>query len=141
MPTAHGCEIERQARWAIGPVFRGSIMPREVNILSPAAAEVFRRKREARLGFALENLLDGSIENDTWNAADEQMRAVGGLLLTHEDDGPFLLRLNPSYTDFMIVGNLQSACVVDEGVFQRLMQYPGYGNIYEACLPFMVKLD
>ncbi len=30
---------------------------------------------------------------------------------------------------------------VDEGVFQRNVKYPGYTDIYEACLPYMEKKD
>jgi hypothetical protein len=31
--------------------------------------------------------------------------------------------------------------VVDEGVFQRNIKYPGYEEIYKACLPYMEKKD
>ncbi|KAJ5918305.1 hypothetical protein N7454_010680 [Penicillium verhagenii] len=41
LSTVFGCEIERQARLVIRLVFRGSIMPRELNTLSPVAWEFF----------------------------------------------------------------------------------------------------
>jgi len=69
------------------------------------------------------------------------MRAVGELMRTHKADGPFVLGARPSYADFFVTGCLQSARVVDEGVFQRHVKYPGFKEIYEACLPYMEKRD
>lgn len=37
----------------------------------------------------------------------------------NQDEGPFILGARPSYTDFFVVGSIQSARVIDEGVFQR----------------------
>jgi glutathione S-transferase len=69
------------------------------------------------------------------------MTAQGELMLTNQAKGPFVLGEKPSYTDFFLAGNLQSARVIDEGVFQRLIRYPGYGEIYNACEPYMEKKD
>ena len=69
----------------------------------------------------------------------DDIRAVGELMRTHKADGPFVLGARPSYTDFFITGSLQCARAVDEGVFQRNIKYPGYEEIYEACLPYMQK--
>jgi glutathione S-transferase len=134
-----GREIEAKAR--AGPVFRTSVVPREIGILSPRSQEYFRRKLEASLGHRLEDLLDSDKEEQAWNAASDNMRAVGELMRTHKADGPFVLGSRPSLTDFFITGNLQLARVVDEGVFQRIIKFPGYGEIYEACLPYMEKKD
>jgi glutathione S-transferase len=136
-----GREIEAKARSVLGMAFRTSVMPREMGILSPRAQEYFRRTREALLGHRLEDLLDPDKEEQTWNAVGNGMRAVGELMRTHKADGPFVLGARPSYTDFFIAGSLQSARVVDEGVFQRNIKYPGYEEIYEACLPYMEKKD
>ena len=136
-----GGEIETKARTAVGAAFRTSVMPREMGILSPRAQEYFRRTREAQLGHRLEDLLDSDKEEQMWNAVSDGMRAVGEQMLTHKANGPFVLGAQPSGTDFFIAGSLQSARVVDEGVFQRIVQYPGYGEIYEACRPFMEKKD
>jgi len=136
-----GREIEAKARAVAGTVFRTSVMPREMGILSPRAQEYFRRTREASLGHRLEDLLDPDKEEQSWNAAGDGMRAVGELMRTHKANGPFVLGARPSYTDFFIAGSLQSARVVDEGVFQRNIKYPGYREIYEACLPYMEKKD
>jgi glutathione S-transferase len=134
-----GGEIEAKARAVAGKAFRVSVMPRELGILSPRAQEYFRRTREASLGHPLENLLDK--EEQIWNEMGDGMRAVGELMLTHKAEGPFVLGAQPSYTDFFIAGSLQSARVVDEGVFQRNIKYPGYKEIYEACQPYMEKKD
>ncbi|KAJ5127288.1 hypothetical protein N7448_008067 [Penicillium atrosanguineum] len=134
-----GVEIEAKARRVVGVVFRSAVMPREINILSPRAREYFRRTREASLGHPLEDLLVN--EEESWNAASDNMRAVGELMQTNKADGPFVLGAKPSYTDFFIAGSLQSARVIDEGVFQRITKYPGYKEIYEACLPYMEKKD
>ena len=136
-----GREIETKARSAVGPAFGASVMPREIYILSPRAQEYFRSTREASLGRRLEDLLDPKKEEQAWAAVADKMRAVGELMLTHKVDGPFVLGAQPSYTDFFIAGSLQSARVVDEVVFQRCIKYPGYHNIYEACLPYMQKKD
>ncbi|KAL2670368.1 hypothetical protein Neosp_014835 [[Neocosmospora] mangrovei] len=136
-----GREIETKARSAVGPAFGASVMPREIHILSPRAQEYFRSTRESSLGRRLEDLLDVKKEEQAWAAVADKMRAVGELMLTHKVDGPFVLGAQPSYTDFFIAGSLQSARVVDEVVFQRCIKYPGYHNIYEACLPYMQKKD
>lgn len=136
-----GREIEARARAVGGAAFRMSLMPREIGILSPRAAEYFRRTREALLGHRLEDLLDPEKEEQCWNELDDGMRSVGELMQTHKADGPFVLGAQPSYTDFFITGSLQCARVVDEGVFQRNIKYPGYKDIYEACLPYMEKKD
>ncbi|KAK9241956.1 hypothetical protein V1506DRAFT_130765 [Lipomyces tetrasporus] len=136
-----GREIEAKVRAVVGPAVHKSLMPREIGILSPRAQEYFRRTREASLGLRLEDLLDPDKEEQGWNAVGDGMRAVGELMRTHKADGPFVLGARPSYTDFFITGSLQSARVVDEGVFQRTIKYPGYEEIYEACLPYMEKKD
>ncbi|KAL2817298.1 hypothetical protein BDW59DRAFT_152771 [Aspergillus cavernicola] len=134
-----GREIETISRGVVGPIFRVSVMPREIGILSVRAQEYFRRTREAQLGHGLEELL--LQEEERWNGVEDSMRAVGELMQTHKADGPFVLGARPSYTDFFIAGNLQSARVIDESVFQRIVKYPGYKEVYEACLPYMEKKD
>ncbi|KAG6358620.1 hypothetical protein INS49_012138 [Diaporthe citri] len=137
-----GREIEARARAVIGPIMSKSVMPREIRILAPRAAEYFRRTREANLvGRQLEDLLDPASEDQAWAEADGPMDAVGKLIRTNAADGPFVLGARPSYTDFFIAGALQSARTVDEGVFGRLVKYPGYSDVYSACLPYMGKID
>ncbi|EOD45403.1 hypothetical protein M1821_004463 [Neofusicoccum parvum] len=137
-----GREIEAGARAQAGTAFRASVLPREAGVLSPRAQEYFRRTREAALGHRLEDLLDPpGREDQAWAAVDGAMRAVSDLMRTHAADGPFVLGARPSGTDFFIAGALQSARVVDEGVFQRSVKYPGYKQIYDACLPYMEKKD
>lgn len=64
-----GREIEAKGRGVVGPVFRVSVMPREINILSPRAQEYFRRSREASLGHPLEDLLlDKEGEEKAWQS-------------------------------------------------------------------------
>ncbi|TVY30815.1 Glutathione S-transferase-like protein ustS [Lachnellula hyalina] len=113
-----GREIESKARVVVGMAFRTSVMPREMGILSPRAQEYFRRTREAAFGHPLEDLLDPGKEDQAWIAVSDSMRLVGELILTHK-----------------------STRVVHEEVFQRITKYPGYREVYEACLPYMVKKD
>lgn len=136
-----GREIEARARAVIGPIMSKSVMPREIRILAPRAAEYFRRTREASLGRPIEDLLDPALEDRSWAEADGPMEAVGKLIRTNAADGPFVLGARPSYTDFFLAGALQSARTVDEGVFARLVKYPGYSDVYSACLPYMGKID
>ena len=125
----------------LGKAIYSSVMPREIRILSPRSQEYFRRTREANLGHRLEDLLDGDKEEQVWNNVSGAMSAVGELIRTNKADGPFVLGARPSYTDFFIAGSLQSIRMVDEGVSQRMLGYPGYGEVYEACLPYMEKKD
>ncbi|KAL7932746.1 hypothetical protein V8C35DRAFT_72092 [Trichoderma chlorosporum] len=134
-----GSEIEVKVRSLVAPALYTSIMPREVHILSPRAQEYFRGSREARLGKKLEDLLEG--EEERWQAVEADRRAVGELMRTNKALGPFVLGAQPSYTDFFIAGSLQSMRVIDEAVFQRSVQCPGFKDIYEACLPYMEKRD
>ena len=136
-----GHEIETKARAVAGAAFRTSLMPRELAILSPRSQAYFRHTREADLGHPLEDLLDAEGEERVWNAMDDGMRAVGELMRTHKAEGPFVLGARPSGTDFFVAGFLQCARTVDEGVFQRNIKYPGYKEVYEACLPYMEKKD
>lgn len=136
-----GREVEARARAVVGVTMYKSLVPREVKILAPRAAEYFRRTREATVGRKLEDLLDPAAEEETWAAAEGVVDEVGRLMQTNAAEGPFVLGARPSYTDFFIAGALQSARMIDGGVFERLAKKPGYGDIYSACLPFMTKND
>jgi len=136
-----GREIETKVRTVVGPTLRNSVLPREINILSPRAQEYFQRAHEAELGHLIEDLRDHGKEEQSWRAINDAMRAVGELMLTHKADGPFILGARPSYADFFIAGNLQCVRVIDEGVFQRIVSYPGFKDIYKACLPYMERQD
>ncbi|KAE8133532.1 hypothetical protein BDV38DRAFT_286714 [Aspergillus pseudotamarii] len=116
-----GREIEAKSRAVVGPIFFTSVMPREIGILSPRAQEYFRRTREASLGHRLEDLLDLDKEEQSWDAVEDDTRAVGELMQMNRADGPFLLGARPTYTDFFIAGSLQSARVVEESVFRRFL--------------------
>lgn len=134
-----GREIEAQARAIAGKTFRNSILPREMKILSPRSQEYFRRTREAEFGHPLEDLLDQ--EEDSWNSVAKAIRTIGELMQTNKADGPFVLGAQLSYTDCFIAGYVQNAKMVDERVFQRLMEDPGHRAIYEACLPYTERKD
>lgn len=134
-----GREIEAQGRAIAGKTFRNSILPREMKILSPRSQAYFRRTREAEFGHPLEDLLDQ--EEDSWNSVAEAIGTIGKLMQTNKAGGPFVLGAQLSYTDFFIAGYMQNAKMVDEGVFQRLMEDPGHRAIYEACLPYTERKD
>ena len=139
-----GQEIEAKSRSVIGLAFRTSITPREVHILSPRSADYFRRTREATLspGRRLEDLLPPpEAEDEIWEDAGTEIGVVSELMQTRRNEGPFVLGATPSYTDFFLAGALQSARMVDEGVFQRIVKYHGYKEVYEACLPWLEKND
>lgn len=136
-----GRQIEAQARSVVGSTLSMSLTPREINVLSPRAQEYFRRTREASLGHPLEDLLDLDKEEQTWATLASKINDVGEMMRTNKADGPFVLGAQPSYTDFFIAGSLQCARVVDEEVFQRIAKYPGFGDIYEACVPYMERKD
>lgn len=89
----------------------------------------------------LENLLEGDKEEKAWEGAEEKIRAVGELLLTNREEGRFVLGREPSYEDFFIAGALQSARVIHEETWGRMVAFPGFGSVYEACAPFMERKD
>ncbi|GAM43979.1 hypothetical protein TCE0_060f19229 [Talaromyces pinophilus] len=134
-----GREIEAKSRSTVGRTLGGSIMPREINILSPRSQEYFRRTREASIGRRLEDVLDLAKEEQDWLAVDPELRAVGELMRTNKAEGPFVLGARPTYTDFFIAGALQSARMVHEDTFQRFAKYPGFKDIYEGCRPYMER--
>jgi glutathione S-transferase len=139
-----GGEVERKAKSASAvQAFGVSLMPREVNVLPPRAQEFFRRTREASIGKKLEDLLSDPPGNEerAWAAAADDMRAASELMQTNKDEGPFVLGARPSWIDYFIAGNLQCARVVHEPAFERIVAYPGYRQIYEACQPWMEKKD
>ncbi|ETS82820.1 hypothetical protein PFICI_04696 [Pestalotiopsis fici W106-1] len=134
-----GREIEAKTRQGLALTFRRSLMPREINILSPGAQQFFRRTREAAIGHRLEDLLEGDKEEQAWAEVAETMRSAGELIRTNSAEGPFVLGAHPSYTDFFIAGSLQCARVIDEEVFQKYLRGPGFKEAYDACLPYMEK--
>jgi glutathione S-transferase len=136
-----GTAIEAQAGAVAGAAFRASIMPREILILPPRSQDYFRPRVEKMLGHPLEDLLDAHKEATAWAALEDRMRAVGELMRTNKAEGPFVLGARPSWTDFFVVGVLQCDRTVDEDVFQRFVAFPGYKEVYEACVPFMEKKD
>ncbi len=136
-----GIEVESKARRNGGMALQMSNMAREINILSPRSKEFFRRTREAKLGHPLEELLVRDKEEQAWNAAAEGLRNVGELIRTNKAEGPFILGAIPSYADFFVAGAMQCSRVIDESVFQRMFKYPGFADVYEACLPYMEKRD
>lgn len=136
-------ELLAQVRSAAMLPFRTSVTPREVLILSPPAAAYFRRTREPVVsgGQPLEVLLEGGKEEEAWSAADAELRELGEKLRARRGEGPFIFGAGPTWADFTMFGNLQCARVVDEATFQRLVSYPGLGEVYEAVLPFAGKKD
>lgn len=136
-----GSEIIAQTRAISGAAYRASITPRETHVLCPRSQAYFRRTREAALGHPLEELLDLETEDEVWAAAEAGMGPVGELMKTHRVEGPFILGAKPSWDDFVIVGSVLTARVVEMGVFERLLGFPGYAELYEACKPLMAKED
>ena len=136
-----GLEIAVKLRAAMGSVFRATVMPREICILSPRSREYFERTREVILGHPLKDLLDPEKEKQAWSAAEAARHELEPLMLTHRAEGVFILGARPCLTDFLIAGSLQSARTVDEDIFQRMIQYQTTKDIYEACLPYMEKKD
>ncbi|KAB2569268.1 hypothetical protein DBV05_g12058 [Lasiodiplodia theobromae] len=142
-PSGHDLAIQSRARAAVGPAFRTSITPRELRILSPRSQEYFRRTREAALGVQrLEELLEPpGKEEEVWRGVEGAMREVGEMMRTSKAEGPFVLGERPCQTDFWIAGALQAARVVDEGVWRRVVAFPGFAEVYGACEGWMGKMD
>ncbi|KAK6440252.1 hypothetical protein LTR95_003517 [Oleoguttula sp. CCFEE 5521] len=137
-----GTKIEAHGRAFLGPVLSITVPPREIDHLSPRAAEFFRRTREARWGRTLESLIEGDNEEQAWAAAHEGLKEQDKLIKTHRAEGPFVLGAKPSYTDFFTVGVMESTRMVHEKSFRRHMkEVEGTQAIYAACLPWMVKRD
>lgn len=135
-----GDKVVAQLWAAASSTFRASIMPREVNILYPRSAEYFRRTHMGGLAdLSPKELLDPQKEDEAWKAVDGSMREAGEMMQKNKADGPFVLGASPSYADFKIVAALQSGRMVDEGIFQRMVAYPGFKEVYKACEPYREK--
>ncbi|KAH0437116.1 hypothetical protein CcaCcLH18_03984 [Colletotrichum camelliae] len=138
--TPRDAEIIAKLRDVAGPIAFASVMPREPAILSPRAAEYFRRSREAGLGGkTLEDVLAG--EEAVWEKAQEGLREFDGLVKEVRGGKAFVGGDEPSLTDFFIAGGLQSLRTVEEGLFERYVKWENLKGIYEACVPWMDKKD
>lgn len=89
----------------------------------------------------IEDLLVPGREGESWKSIDEDLRSLGELIMKARGDGPFVLGKQVSYIDFFITGFLEFGRVADQSVFERFRKYPGFIEIYEACRPFMNKVD
>ena len=132
-------EIAARSRSSIGRASQASLIPREIKILSPRSQEYFRRTREEALGQPLENLL--AEEEQRWEAVKTELQAINDLLLATKSGKPYLLGSQPSSTDVFLGGALQSMRVIDQGIFERVAQYPGYRAVYDSMVEFMDKRD
>ncbi|CAI6339586.1 unnamed protein product [Periconia digitata] len=141
LSTDWGQEIEKKARGLLGPVLRTSIVPREILILSPRSQDYFRRTREEAFGRRLEELLDEGKEEEMGRELDGEMVGVGGMMRRDAGGAGFVFGEEPCYTDFLIAGAMESVRMVDEGIFQRMVKYRGFSDVYTACLPLMEKND
>lgn len=145
-PVPLTSELGTEVQGKVGPPFyqihRRSLSPREVNILSPSSQDYFRGKLEPTYGHPLEDLLaDPKEEEANWAAVQDSLAEVNDLLRTNEAEGPFILGKEPSFADFALAGSLQFGREIDENVFQRVMDYPRFRGIYEACSPWMERKD
>jgi hypothetical protein len=47
----------------------------------------------------------------------------------------------PSMTDFFVAGSMETARVVDEAVFERMVGVKGFKEVYEGCAEWMDRRD
>ncbi|KAI8231828.1 Glutathione S-transferase-like protein ustS [Colletotrichum sp. SAR 10_96] len=138
--TPRDAEIIAKLRDVAGPIAFASVTPREPGMLSPRAAEYFRRSREAGLGGkTLEDVLAG--EEGVWEKAQEGLREFDELVKEVRGGKAFVGGDEPSLTDFFIAGGLQSMRTVDEGLFERYTKWENLKGVYEACVPWMDEKD
>jgi hypothetical protein len=93
------------------------------------------------LGCKLEELLSDGKEDEAWEGVRETMSELGEMMLGSCDGGPCVAGDRPSGTDFFIAGSMQTARVVDEGVFERMVGVRGFREVYEGCLGYMGRVD
>lgn len=138
-----GDEIVSKAAAALDPVFGPCLTPTEITMLSPRAQVYFRTTREKMFGCKIEELISGDKAEQIWAGAATEIQRVNAIVEKQKESsrGPFLFGKEPTFSDFVIAGALQSARAIDQGVFERTMGYPGFKGIYEACEPYMAKKD
>ncbi|KAJ5998979.1 hypothetical protein N7451_006789 [Penicillium sp. IBT 35674x] len=130
-----GYDIELHIHESICLVFSKLIEPSfHINLPQRTLEAVFKGTAER----------DGPISSavdmkENANRLKEKMCDLMEVLLNHQNNGPFMMGAQPCYTDFLLVGILACAQVVDEEIFKRLAKYLLFGKPYEACLPFMEK--
>ena len=127
--------VMTEGRFMLAKLFSASLTPRETRILSPRAADYFRTTREANMdGKPLESLLEE--EESSWSSLDAQLRSLGADIEARETKGPFLTGETPSIVDITLAAAMHNAKMVHEPTFTRLCSYPGFEQIYAACIPF-----
>lgn len=121
------------------PLYTVSVIPRSLRILNMKSATIFRRIQESKHGCTLETLLVD--EDEVWDEKLLQLEQLERKLRTLKANQAFLgSRESPCLADFVIAGAIQSARVVNRGVFRRMMIYPGLASIYRSCLPFLGQM-
>lgn len=132
-----GYDIERQINDASCLAFSKLIQP-SVHTILPQRTLDAMFKGHGKRGGPSHPAVDMEENAD---ALKDKMCDLMEVLLSHQNNGPFLMGAQPCYTDFLLVGTLACAKVVDEDIFKRLAKYSLFGKPYEACLPFMEKKD
>lgn len=132
-----GYDIERQINDASCLAFSKLIQP-SVHTILPQRTLNAIFKGPAEQGGRIHYAVDMEENAD---ALKDKMCDLMEVLLSHQNSGPFLMGAQPCYTDFLLVGILACAKVVDEDIFKTLAKYPLFGKPYEACMPFMETKD
>ncbi|KAJ5538187.1 hypothetical protein N7494_007666 [Penicillium frequentans] len=111
-----GYDIERQINEACCLAFRKPIKPSVHTILPQRTLEAMFKGLAKRRG-PTHSAVD--MEENT-DVLKDKMCDLMEVLLSHQNSRPFLMGTQPCYTDFLPVGILACAKVVDEEIFKRL---------------------
>ncbi|KAL8949989.1 MAG: hypothetical protein Q9183_007558, partial [Haloplaca sp. 2 TL-2023] len=110
------------------------------NILNPRSAKYFEETRAVRYGMPLSQLEKEKGGEPAWEEAKPVLQEAGKLL--KENDGPFFMGKEVSYADFVIVGLLQFAKQLGEGVFEKMVDIePALAKVYEASAEWLKRDD
>ncbi|TVY83084.1 Glutathione S-transferase-like protein [Lachnellula suecica] len=117
----------------------GELMPKvPTNVLNPTSKEYFERTRAERLGKPLDEFGKAMGGEEAWENAKPELKALGEAV--EENGGPFVMGSTPSYADFVVVGLLQFYKVIDEKMFQRVVEIePVLGKLYDASKPWLER--
>jgi glutathione S-transferase len=105
----------------------------------------FYAAREKMFGMPLDEYERLNKNEVMWEKARPEMEALAALCRDHKvDQGPYILGTKVSYGDLRIVAVLEGFRRMDEGMFERIVEFDGNGGVrrmWEACGPWMERDD
>lgn len=126
----HGC---------LGPI----VMPRVPDLLNPRSEQYFRETREKRFGMPLHEVAKSEKAGESaWEAAEPLLNDLKSIV-NEDQQGPYVLGQEPSFSDLIIAGFFAFEKKVDRGdLYDRLLAYDAsFPELVKACQKWFERDD